>query len=178
VGYESQNSSGAAFAQNSLTIPGLSAASTSQGYMKAYALNGDVYRATLDWSAKWHGFAVNTAAYFQQVNANPYAGSATAGLPYKNMSSFFQQGDYVQLGYMIVPQRFELLGRAGILLDEGDSNIAQYYTLGAKYYLYGTNANILADLDYTPQTAYTNATTLQILNTEEIYFRLQLQLKF
>ena len=178
VGYESQNSSGAAFAQSSVTVPGLGS-NDSPGYLKAYALNGDLYRATLDWSAKWHGLSVNTAAYFQQTNANPYAGSTTAGLPYNvNKASFFQQGYSAQVGYMIIPQRLELIGRYGVLLDEGDPNIAEYYTLGANYYLYGNNAKILADVNYTPETAYTDAATLQIANTKEIVFRMQLQLKF
>jgi hypothetical protein len=178
VGYESQNSSGAAFAQNTVTVPG-AGSNDSPGYQKAYVLNGDLYRATLDWSAKWKGLSVNTAAYFQQVNANPFSGSTTAGLPYNvNKASFFQQGYSAQVGYMVIPQRLEVVGRYGILLDEGDPNLAEYYTLGANYYLYGNNAKILADVNYTPETAYTDAATLQIANTKEVVFRLQLQLKF
>ncbi len=178
AGYESQNSSAATFPQNSLTVLGLGS-NNSPGFAKAYALNGDIYRATVDWSAKWEGWSFNTAAYFQQINANPYAGSTTTGLPYNvNKASFFQDGYYAQAGYMIVPRRWEVLGRVGYLLDEGDPNIANYYTLATEYYLYGNNAKILADINYTPKAAYTDASTLQIANTREIVFRVQLQLKF
>ena len=178
VGYESQNSSAAAFPQSSVTVPGLGS-NDSPGFLKAYALNGDIYRATLDWSAKWQGLSINTAGYFQQVNANPYAGTTAAGLPYgKHKASFFQQGYSAQIGYMIVPQRLELLGRAGVLLDEGDPNIAEYYTVVANYYFFGNNAKILADVNYTPETAYTDPATLEIANTNEVVLRVQLQLKF
>jgi hypothetical protein len=178
VGYESQNSSAAAFAQSSLPIVGLGS-NDSPGFLKAYALNGDLYRGTLDWSAKYQGLSINTAAYFQQINANPFAGSATAGLPYNtSKTSFFQQGYSAQVSYMLLPHRFEVVGRAGVLLDEGDPNMAEYYTLGANYYLYGNNAKILADLNYTPEASYTDASTLQINNTQEIVLRVQFQLKF
>jgi len=178
AGYESQNSSAAAFPQNTATVQGLGS-NNSPGFAKAYVLNGDIYRATLDWSAKWQGWSFNTAGYFQQVNANPYSGSATAGLPYNtNKASFFQQAYYAQAGYMIVPRKLEVLGRVSYLLDEGDPNMADYYTLACNYYLYGNNAKILADINYTPKAAYTDNSTLEIANTREIVFRLQLQLKF
>ena len=178
VGYESQNSSAAAFPQSSITVPGLGS-NNSPGFLKAYALNGDLYRATLDWSAKWQGLSLNTAEYFQEVNANPFAGTKATGLPYgTHKASFFQHGYYAQIGYMVVPQRLELLGRAGVLLDEGDPNIADYYTLGANYYLFGNNAKILADVNYTPETAYTDPATLEIANTKEVVLRVQLQLRF
>jgi hypothetical protein len=178
AGYESQNSSAAAFPQNTASILGLGS-NDSPGFTKAYVLNGDLYRATADWSAKWQGWSFNTAGYFQQVNANPYAGSVIAGLPYTtNKASFFQQAYYAQAGYMIVPRTFELLGRVSYLLDEGDPNNASYYTLAGEYYLYGNNAKILADINYTPKAAYTDSSTLQIANTRQVVFRVQLQLKF
>lgn len=178
VGYESQNSSAAAFPQNSLTIVGLGS-NDSPGYLKAYALNGDVYRATLDWSAKYQGWSFDTAGYFQQVNANPYAGTQSTGLPYNvNKASFFQHAYYAQIGYMLIPAKWELVGRIGYLLDEGDPNIAAFYTLGSNYYLYGNNAKITADLNYTPEAAYTDASTLQLANTRQIVLRMQFQLKF
>jgi hypothetical protein len=178
VGYESQNSSAAAFPQNSQTIVGLGS-NDSPGFIKAYALNGDLYRATLDWSAKWQGWTFNTAAYFQQINANPFAGTVSTGLPYNvNKASFFQQGYYAQAGYMLIPRRLEVVGRIGYLLNEGDPNMAAFYTLGANYYIYGNNAKILADINYTPEAAYTDASTLQIANTRQLVVRVQFQLKF
>ncbi len=177
-GYESQDSGPAAFPQNSLTIPGIGSGGSS-GFTKAYALNGDIFRGTLDWSAKWQGWSFNTAAYFQQVNANPFAGSTTAGLPFNTShASFFQHAYYGQVGYMIIPAKLQIVARAGALLDEGDPKIAQFYTLGTNYYLYGNNAKVTADVSFTPQAAYTDASTLQITNTQQVVFRLQLQLKF
>ncbi|HEY4328252.1 MAG TPA: porin [Phycisphaerae bacterium] len=177
-GYESQNSGAAAFPQNSLSVVGLGT-TNAQGFAKAYALNGDIFRATLDWSAKWQGLSVNTAAYFQQVNANPFAGSAGAGLPFNTQkTSFFEHGYYAQVGYMLIPRRLEVLGRAGFLLDEGAPTVGQFYTLGVNYYLNGNNAKVLLDINYSPQAAYTDASTLQIANTREVVARIQLQLKF
>jgi hypothetical protein len=185
VGYESQNATNQAFPspQGTTTVPGLS--STSSGFANTYNLNGDLYRATLDWSAKCQGLALNTAGYIQQVNANPGNTSTTSGTtistgPYgAGKSSFFEWGAYGQAGYFVVPRTVELVGRAGVLGTEGGSNIGEYYTVGANYYVFkNQNFKIMTDVTYTPEAAYTDAATSLLQNTHDVVFRVQLQIKF
>lgn len=181
AGYESQNSTNGAFVQNTAVVPGIGG-NNGPGYTSNYVLNGDLYRGTVDWSAKYRGLALNTAAYFQQVNANPVVGSAIgAGNPKPygpGKSSFFQHGYYGQVGYMIVPARLELVGRAGVLLEEGDPNIAEFYTLGLNYYLHGHNAKIQADMTYSPEAPFTDTGSALVQNSHQVAFRVQLQLRF
>ncbi len=184
IGYESQNTSQNAFpaAQTSLNANGLSTAD-SPGFISSSAINGDVYRGTVDWSAKYLGWSFNTAGYIQQVNANPGLAlnkSSVSTGPYgATDSSFFEAGYYGEVGYFIVPKKFEIVGRVGQLLTEGYSNHMEAYTIGANYYLFGNNAKIQTDFTYVPnEAAYTDAPTDQIANTRELLFRLQLQLKF
>ena len=185
-GYESQNATNRAFPspQTSTPVGGLSAAGASPGFISNYNLNGDIFRGTLDWSAKYQGLSLNTAAYIQQVNANPGNTSSTSGSsiatgPYgAGKSSFFEWGGYGQVGYFIIPQKLELLARAGILATEGETNIGEFYTIGANYYIYKHNFKIQTDLTYTPEAAYTAAATSLLQNTHDLIFRLQVQLRF
>jgi hypothetical protein len=185
VGYESQNATNYAFPspQTSTTVGGLS--SSGNGFASTYNLNGDLYRATLDWSAKCQGLSINTAAYIQQVNANPGNTSSTSGTaiatgPFgAGKSSFFEWGGYGQVGYFVVPQTVELVTRAGLLATEGYTNIGEYYTVGANYYVFkNQNFKISADVTYTPEAAYTDAATSLLQNTHDIAFRVQMQVKF
>jgi hypothetical protein len=185
-GYESQNATNSAFPspQTSTTVGGLSANGTNPGFIGNYNLNGDIFRGTLDWSAKYQGFSFNSAAYFQQVNANPdltTSGTTAAG-PYSSVNprktSFFEWGGYGQVGYFIIPQKLELVGRAGVLATEGATNIGEFYSLGANYYIYKHNFKIMTDVTYTPEAPYTDSATSLLQNTQDIAFRLQVQLRF
>ena len=176
-GYESQNSDNAAFSQSTTTVNGIS--SSTNGFTN-YTLNGDLFKGTVDLSAKWQGWSFNGAAYFQQVNANnKQADSGTTLAPFNtDKGSFFQHAYYGQIGYMIVPQKFEVLGRAGAILTEGNASIADYYSVGANYYLYGNNVKVSADVTYSPEAAFSDAGDASIANTHEVMFKLQLQLAF
>ncbi len=141
-GYESQTAALNAFPspQTTTTTNGL----TTGGNFFNYTLNGNIYRGTLDWSAKWHGASFLAAAYIQQVNATSSAGgvvTSSAGIPATG-GSFFQDGGYGQIGYFIIPQHLELVGRGGVLDTEGSDKLAQYYSAGANYYIYGQNLKI------------------------------------
>jgi hypothetical protein len=185
-GYESENATNGAVPSPQATVPigGLSNSAGTPGFANIYYLNGDVYRGTLDWSAKYQGLSINAAGYFQQINVNPGNTSSTSGTtisygPYgANKTSFFEYGAYGQVGYFIVPQKFEIVARAGVLGTEGAPNIGQYYSLGANYYVYKHNFKIAADVTYTPEAPYTDAATGQLQNTQDIMVRLQAQLKF
>jgi hypothetical protein len=186
AGYESQNATNGAYPspQTSTTVAGLSNLPGTAGFMSTYNLNGDIYRATLDWSAKYQGLSFNAAGYFQQINANPGNTSSTSGTtisvgPYgAAKSSFFEYGAYGQVGYFIVPQKFEVVFRGGLLGTEGAPNIGQFYSLGANYYVYKHNFKIVGDVTCVPEAAYTDSATSMLQNTQDWIFRLQVQLKF
>ena len=177
-GYESQTAALNAFPspQTTTTTNGL----TTGGNYFNYTLNGNIYRGTLDWSAKWRGASFLAAAYIQQVNATSSLGgvaTSSAGIPATG-GSFFQDGGYGQVGYFIIPQHVELVGRGGVLDTEGSDKLAQYYSAGANYYIYGQNLKIQSDVTYTPDSAFTSATGSLLANTQDLLFRVQLQLKF
>jgi len=178
VGYESQNAS-----TNSLPAPqntATMAISNGQGPgFTTYALNGDVYRATLDLSAKYRGWSFLAAGQVQQINANPFSGSNTAGLPLGTGSaSFFEHAYYASVGYMVIPKKLEFVGRAEYLLTEGFPNIGEYYTVGANYYLMGNNAKIQTDVTYSPEAVQTDTGDTQLQNAHQLAFRVQFQLSF
>jgi phosphate-selective porin OprO and OprP len=175
-GYESQTSVTGSNPSPQSTAAGGISNDGSPGFTN-YTLNGDVFRGTVDLSAKYEGFSFQAAALFEQFNANPQAGTVSTGLPAGGDSSFFQHGYYTQLGYMITPQ-IEIAGRIGLLYTEGRPNVGEYYTLGANYYLYKHNAKLSADVTYSPEAAFTFPSEDDLQNTHEVAFRLQLQLAF
>jgi len=184
AGYESQNATNNAFPspQTSGTTPGVSNGDGA-GFTN-YTLNGDLYRGTVDWSAKYQGLSLITAAYIQQVNANPgntssSSTTSTSTGPFgATDSSFFQWGGYGQAGYFIIPQKLELTGRAGLLATEGYPNIGEFYSVGANYYIFGQNLKIQTDVTYSPEAAYTDSASSLLQNSHDVIFRVQLQLKF
>ncbi|HVT80227.1 MAG TPA: porin [Phycisphaerae bacterium] len=190
AGYESQTADIGAFPapQTSTTVPGLSNGGTNQGFANAYVLNGDIFRGTLDWSAKYQGLSVNTAGYFQQVNVNPGRTGTTASTtptvgPFgAGKSSFFEYGGYGQVGYFVLPLKngrgLELVGRAGIVGTEGYHNIGEFYSVGANYYIFGQNFKVQSDVTFTPESPYTDTAAALLQNTHDVTFRLQLQVKF
>lgn len=179
LGYESQNATSTALpaAQNTATT--VFSNGNGPGF-KTYALNGDIYRATLDFSGKYQGWSFLAGGQFQQINANPNAGSATAGLPLLPLttSSFFEHAYYASLGYMVIPKRLELVGRAEYLFTQGLANIGEYYTIGANYYIYGNNVKIQTDLTYTPEAVQTDTGDTQLQNAHELAYRMQFQVSF
>ncbi len=185
VGYESQNSTNNAFPspQTTSTVNGISN-KDGPGFTN-YTLNGDLFRGTVDWSAKYEGWSMLTAAYAQQVNANPGNTSSTSATtittgPFGTTdSSFFQYGGYGQAGYFIIPQKLELLGRAGVLGTEGYPNFGEFYSVGAKLLcVYKQNFKIQSDVTFTPEAAYTDSAAGLLQNTHDIIWRVQVQLKF
>ncbi len=169
LGYESHNK-----VREATTTPGWGGVNGSN-FQNSAAL-GDVYRATVDWSAKWQGWSFNTAGYFQQVNQsirNTNSANATSD------SSGFQFGGYGQIGYFIIPQKLEVLGRVSSISSEGPSDSAQFYTIGANYYLAGQNAKISTDITFVPSESAVAGSDGDIyLNNEAFVYRLQFQLKF
>lgn len=184
-GYESQNSTSTAYpaAQTSTTIAGLSTAD-SPGFLTSQNLNGGLFRGTVDWSAKYQGWSFLTAFYAQQINQNE-AGAGSIVAPYGtagakgNDSSFAMYGYYGQVGYMILPKKLEIVGRAGQLMTEGYDNRCEAYSVGLNYYIFGHNAKIVGDLTYIPnEAAFTQVEADVIRNTQDTIARVQFQVKF
>jgi hypothetical protein len=184
VGYESANTTSKAFPSPQGAVTAIPAgARTSAGFV-SYPLNGDIFRATLDGALKYQGWSFTTAAYFQQINENPaVTGSTAPTLPggyglATGKSSFFELGYYGQAGYMLTKQ-LELVGRAGQFVTEGSSSRMEEYALGLNYYLFGHNLKLQADMTYIPNAAaYTSSVMGSAVNTQDLIFRTQLQLKF
>ncbi len=179
VGYESQNATNNSLPDAQTTATEALGTINSPGFT-TYTINGDIYRATLDFSAKYQGWSFLTAGQFAQTNANPGTGVPGVGaLPYgASNSSFFAQAYYASIGYMLIPKKFEIVGRYGCLLTEGSPNIGEYYTLGANYYLVGNNAKIQADVTYSPEAVQTDTGDTQLQNAQELAFRVQFQVSF
>lgn len=176
-GYESANSDSTAFPnpQGQTTISGVS--TNDKPGFTSYKLNGDIYRGTVDYSFKYQGWALTAAAFYQQINGNPYAGTVSGGLPSTGKSSFYQVAYYAQLGYMVTPN-LELVARAGQLISDADPNRMEEYAIGANYYMYGKNVKLQTDFTYVPEAAYSSSTYSTALNTHDLIWRVQLQLKF
>ena len=68
IGYEEQNSQSNAFPakQTSLALSGLSS-DTSPGFIAAQTVNGSIFRATVDFHAKYQGFSFGAAGYMQYL---------------------------------------------------------------------------------------------------------------
>jgi hypothetical protein len=87
-------------------------------------------------------------------------------------------GYFGQLGYMFAP-KWEAYGRFGQLLTEGGPNRMEEYAGGLNYYLFGQNAKIQGEAVYVPnEAAFSSSTASTSANTQDLIFRLQLQLKF
>ena len=186
LGYESANTTSKAFPSPQGSITTIPTGTITKPGFTTYPLNGDLFRGTLDFAAKYQGLSVQTACYFQQINENPAVNGSTApalptgyGLTGATAnSSFFQLGYYGQAGYMLT-KNLELVARAGQFITEGSPNRAEEYAVGANYYVYGQNLKIQADVTYVPNEAFMSSSVLgTAANTQDVIFRLQLQLKF
>jgi hypothetical protein len=180
MGYESANSTTTSFPgkQGSATVLGVSS-NDHPGFLSSYPLNGDLYRAAIEGSAKYYGFSFTSACFYQQINENGGAGlTLPAGYSLTSKPSFFQLGYYGQAGYML-NKNWEIVGRVGQLRTEGAPNTMEEYALGLNYYLFGKNFKIQSDVTFIPnEAAYSSSSPGTVLNTQETLFRLQLQLKF
>jgi len=103
---------------------------------------------TLDGGFRLGGFSLQAAGYYRHNKVK-------VGDDRPNNDDW---GYYGQLGYYLVPERWELAGRvSGVDFDHVDnprtSGDGTEYTIGLNYYLYGHNAKIQMDysfLDHDP----------------------------
>lgn len=174
AGWESANATSSAFpgTQANTSLAGFSTID-SPGFT-SYTFNGDLYRGTVDFAAKYHGFALNSAVFLQQVNQNAGVSPPSS----IKDTSLFEMGYFGQLGYMFAP-KWEAYGRFGQLLTEGGPNRMEEYATGLNYYMFGQNAKVQGEAVYIPnEAAFSSSTATTSANTQDLIFRLQLQLKF
>ncbi|MCL2647354.1 MAG: OprO/OprP family phosphate-selective porin [Phycisphaerales bacterium] len=181
AGYEEQNSQSNAFPrpQTSLALLGLSS-NTSPGFVASQTVNGSLFRATTDFHAKYRGLSFGATGYMQYLNDELPAGATTDS--FRNLfgkSSIGQAGYVLQAGYMVIPQKLELIGRFGQLMTFGLPNRMEEYTLGVNYFLYGSNAKIQLGLTYIPnEAAFSDSGANTIQNTQDLIMQAQFHLEF
>ena len=181
LGYEEQNSTSNAFPspQTTLKIVGL-ATPYGAGYYPSFPANGSLYRATTDAHIKYEGLDASVTAFFQQYNDRPAAGTSTDNfITAFGSSSVFEFAYYGEVGYFLLPHRWQIIGRAGELLTESGNRQMYEYGLGINYYIYGRNARIQTALIYIPDAAaLSSGGTNAVLNAQNLISIVQFQLKF
>ncbi len=181
LGYEEQNSTSSAFPapQTTLTLPGL-ATPAGAGYYPGIPVNGAIYRATTDFHIKYEGLDANVTAFFQQYNDRPPAGASTDSFATAfGRRSLFEFAYYGEMGYFLVPRRWQIIGRAGELLTESWNRQMMEYGLGLNYYFYGENARIQTAIIYIPDAAALSSSSMNIVsNAQNLVSFVQFQLKF
>ncbi len=181
LGYEEQNSTPGTYpqGQSSLQIAGL--ASPSSGFLSPIDASGSLYRATVDGHLKYRGFAFNSAVFFQRYNAATPGNSSSDTAYFNNVyntASVWQLGAYGEVGYFVVPHRWEVVGRIGDLTTDGKGKQSMEYAAGVNYYIFGENAKIQGAVTYLPNAAYTSPNVGSTINTSDVVGQLELQVKF
>ncbi|MCL2640252.1 MAG: OprO/OprP family phosphate-selective porin [Phycisphaerales bacterium] len=172
AGYEEQapNDPFTLARRTTLALNGLST-DRSPGFRNISPVQGALYRGTADFHAKYQGLAVAATVYAQHLNSD---------VPlFNNSSTITQIGYTLQAGYMIVPEKLELIARFGQVLTPGLPNRMEEYTVGANYYLYGQNAKFQLAATFVPNEAIgdqNGANTIQ--NTQDVILQAQLSLRF
>ena len=181
LGYETQNSSAGAFPspQTSLSIAGLSTPDGA-GFYPKFSANGSLYRATGDAHLKYEGLDASATIFFQQYNDRPPAGSSTDHFAAAfGRRSLFEMAYYGELGYFLVPGKWQIISRAGELLTESGDKQMFEYGLGLNWYIYGRGARLQTALIYIPNAAaLSSSSTNVVLNAQNLISMVQLQLKF
>ncbi|NNM86982.1 MAG: hypothetical protein HKL95_00510 [Phycisphaerae bacterium] len=181
LGYESQNSTAGAFPspQTSLSLVGLSTPDGA-GFYPKFSANGSLYRATGDAHLKFEGIDASTTIFFQQYNDRPPAGSSTDDFVAAfGRRSLFEMAYYGEMGYFVVPGKWQIVGRAGELFTESGDKQMFEYGLGLNWYIYGRAARLQTAMIYIPNAAaLSSSSTNVVLNAQNLISMIQFQLKF
>lgn len=90
----------------------------------------DVLLYALDGAGRYRGFSWNGEYFFRWISSL----EGTGALP---LSGFFDHGFYIDVGYFIVPERWELIARTSQIY--GAFGTAFEYAGGVNWFLNGTN---------------------------------------
>ncbi len=103
-----------------------------------------VYTFSLDSGFKYRGFSVNAEYYLRTVDGETQFSQWE--LVTGRSDSVHQQGGHLQVGYFIVPKKFEVAARIGGVWDNGNDN-AWEYGVGCNYFPFSSyNLRLGADL--------------------------------
>ncbi|NNM86534.1 MAG: hypothetical protein HKL96_12360 [Phycisphaerales bacterium] len=181
AGYESQNSTADAFPspQTSLTMVGLSTPDGA-GFYPSFPANGSLYRATADAHIKFNGMDASVTAFFQQYNDRPPAGSSTDDFATAfGRQSLYEIAYYGELGYFLVPRKWQMIGRAGELFTQGGNKQMVEFGLGLNRYIYGRNVRVQTAVIYIPNAAaLSSSSTNVVLNAQNLISQVQVQIRF
>jgi len=102
-----------------------------------------VYTLSFDSGFKYRGFSVNAEYYLRTVDGEDEL-SQWEQVTLKSHSTH-QQGGHLQVGYFIVPKKFEVAGRIGGLWDIDGDNVWEW-AVGCNYFPFGSyNLRLGAD---------------------------------
>ena len=181
AGYESQNSTADAYPspQTSLTIAGLSTPDGA-GFYPSFPANGSLYRATADAHLKFNGMDASATVFFQQYNDRPPAGSSTDDFATAlGRRSLYEIAYYGELGYFLIPRKWQIIGRAGELFTQGGDKQMVEFGLGLNRYIYGRNVRVQTALIYIPNAAaLSSSSTNVVLNAQNLISQVQVQIRF
>ena len=86
---------------------------------------------------------------------------------------------YGELGYFLVPGKWQIISRAGELFTESGDKQMFEYGLGLNWYIYGRGARLQTALIYIPNAAaLSSSSTNIVLNAQNLISMVQFQLKF
>lgn len=134
----------------------------------------DLTLLALDAAMKFGGFNLATEAYYRWVDDIGPNGAAPGGFPRDSNRSY---GGYVGVGYMLVPEKFDVQFRYSTV--RGDFQDSSEYAGGVNYYVDGTHANkITFDVSALDGSPTSNSGPGFTIGQEGLLVRLQLQLSF
>ncbi|HVS17058.1 MAG TPA: porin [Planctomycetota bacterium] len=134
----------------------------------------DLTLLAVDAALKHSGFSLHGEGYYRWVGDIGPTAAAPGGFPDDSNESY---GGYVGVGYMLVPETFDVQVRYSTV--QGDFHDSYEYAAGVNYYLDGTHANKLSldvtDLDGSPTS---NSAPGFTIGQDGLMVRLQWQASF
>jgi hypothetical protein len=137
----------------------------------------DYYSFEVDSAFKYRGFSVNVDYFLRVVESDSdyspwYRRTGLSG-------PVHQEGGSVQIGYFIVPKKFEICGRVGGIWDNGGDNSWEY-GVGCNYFPFGSyTLRIAADIIRVDEVvAGASSSPNYGLNDELTMFRMIVQAGF
>jgi hypothetical protein len=131
----------------------------------------DIYLGAVDAAMKYRGFSAHGEAFYRDIDdiwapSNP---SLRRG--------FYSWGGYCDVGYMIVPKRFEVVGRVSTV--QGRIKDSWEYAAGLNWYVQGSHENKLSfDVTKLDGSPTDSSGPNYRVNDDGWMFRLQYQIAF
>ncbi|GAB4147719.1 MAG: porin [Planctomycetaceae bacterium] len=131
----------------------------------------DLYLYAIDFALKYRGFSVNAEYYFRWLQDFSTTGGA---IPFSKIDS---NGFYVDVGYMLMKKKLELVGR----ISQVDGFFGDFweYAAGINWYINGTHKNKLTlDMAVLNGVPTSNSGPGYEVGMNGIFYRAQWQIAF